>query len=410
MKKSTARLQTIESLEQRWVPATVTGAAGMLFVRDPVGPLAVIYQSGGVATVIDSARTVAVGGVSRGIFITGSNTSEVITYIGAAPLGGNLLINALNGDDIVRLQGSIGGNVTLLGGFGNDTYIVTANLQIGGYLTLADTSGFNDLIFTGSMSVGGYFSGYGLNDVALGGNQVTIGRSMTLSALAVGAGPPLLISQAPSSILYVEEQLTLRGFAGNETIGLAGLIVVGGNTTVDLGGGNNAFALVSTRGSYLGGLFQYNGIAGSDVVTLGMNLEVAGSASVNLGSGPNRFALTGSIDGDLRLTGGNFANTLRIGMVSGQISINLGNGINQTYLTTPPDGQVFYRGGNGTELLSLSDGTYYLYATFGSGTNTLSLNAETLLYGNIEFSTFSSPREIVQPAGAQIYARISNYF
>ena len=87
-------------LEDRTVPATVRSAAGFLFVSDPTGPVAVTVLPGGAATV----NGVAFGGVTAGIFITGSNAADSISLNADSGFGGNVLVNALNGNDVVPVR------------------------------------------------------------------------------------------------------------------------------------------------------------------------------------------------------------------------------------------------------------------------------------------------------------------
>ncbi|NBO93477.1 MAG: hypothetical protein EBV06_14370 [Planctomycetia bacterium] len=375
----------VENLEERAVPATISVVSGSLYVKNQLGNLTITPQAtAGQVRVQDSGngQNIVFSGVSTGIYVTGTSLADNITVNATTnPFPGLVQISGGNSGDTINLQGSIGGNLTVLGELGNDTVNVTAALTVGGAVNIADTAGDNDLLLSGAFSVGGALSASGQNAVTLGANALTVGGNLTLSAVTSGVG----LNLTSSGTFTVGKNLTITGYAADDTASLTGTIAVSGNTTVNLGAGSNTFALTEAATSKLGGYLSYTGTTGVDNIDIGnaTGLTIAGTASFSLGDGANTFDVTATttISSNLTVTGGSGGNTLNIGgTLNANASVTLGNGINSTTFTTSPGGLLTYRGGNTQDTLTLNatGATFNVDILFGtSGTHVLTMTNGT---------------------------------
>src|ERR1700722_9501507 len=171
----------LETLEQRWMPATVRDIAGALFISNPIGQLTVQAATvPGQVTGSDKGSTRTFGGVGRLISITGTNAADVIMYTGEPTFNGDVLINSGNGNDQITINGPIAGNVTLLSGLGSD--VTTLSGTISGTLTYNHTAGTSMLGTNGATAIGASAVLTGLGTLALNGT-FSVGGNLILSAL-----------------------------------------------------------------------------------------------------------------------------------------------------------------------------------------------------------------------------------
>jgi hypothetical protein len=388
----------VEGLEARWVPATIKLVAGNLFVSNQTGTLTLeTTATAGQIKVTDGANVVTVNGVGGLISITGTNKNDTVLFkANAGGFGGNLLVNLGNGRDAVVIGASsasgIGGNVTVLGGNGNDLLTTqtgvpgTTNL-IWGSLTFIGGLGANLITTTTALVVNGSASLV---------NPSTISQVDTLSI-----GGNLSITQTSGKLDALLEfdtsiggNLSVTCGTGSDGFTASGAkFTVGGNATFNMGGGaSNGVALtLLTAGSSIGGNLSANFGEGNDSADLGAFLSVGGNAYVNLGEG-NNLAFTDvdcSINGSLYLTAGNGDNVAwdLDGTVAGDMNIRVGNGTNAAVtISTLPAGTVFYRAGNGTNELAFDPAAasfLLLDAVFGTGTGTLTLDADLTVNGRV---------------------------
>ncbi|NBO91188.1 MAG: hypothetical protein EBV06_02555 [Planctomycetia bacterium] len=408
------RRPRIESLEERSVPATIQAVAGHLFVSKQVGALTVTNNGGGSVTVQDGAKTTTVTNIGNLILITGTNLSNNITFNGTTSFPGSVLINAGNGNDNIEIFGGIGGNLTVLGGLGNDLTTVTDNLDVGGTVNMVDVLGNNDLYITADMAVGGTMAARGFNEFALkvAGSSLSVGGDLTVSALV--SGQPLELSTEALTAFNVGRNLWASGYANNDSVVIEGDLLVGGNTTVSLGGttvaGQNDFNLTpdenNANTAQLAGNLYYTGGAGLDNVVLNNQTTVAGFTKISLGAvGSNTLDDNATHAGDVIVTGGNGGNRLTFGgVMDGMVRITLGNGTNNTTFNAAPAGYLVYSGGNLSDTVLL-DGAddYYVDLLFGTaGTHQLTLETGSTISGEAKSgvpanSTFTNNGDIHQP-------------
>lgn len=364
----------LESLEHRWVPATVNVIGGNLYISEQVGTLNVSNLVGGQVRVQDSAKDITVsgvGGTSRSaIYITGTAKNDTINfaanvnYTSGAFYGGNLYISGGNGNDIFNLAGTVQSSVTVTGGSGDDvTNIVndskvggfaTGGLQVGGNFKVTDSSGDNDLLVEGAyFSVGGTLTASGQHEVHFTNSFVNVQGAITVSSVSSSTGAPLDFVVSSSllpqpSLLSSGGNITITGYGGNDNVDFStGLVGVGfvytdnsftgasRDITFNLGGGSNSVKVGSALSDGEGGIqdstlvlsgnLSYIGGSGSDEVYLNYPL-IGGNTNVNLGSGTNIYHDHGvrgtsenvsgfifSNTGDVSVIGGSGSNTLEFG-------------------------------------------------------------------------------------------------
>jgi hypothetical protein len=398
----------LEHLEERATPASVQVAAGNLIVRDPVGPLAVIHLGGGAFQVADNASNVVVGGVGTSVNIIGSNKADTVIFNANNPFGGRLLINTAGGNDTILALGTVGGNAVLLTGAGNDT-IVANNLKVGGNLTVVDNSGKNSYSINGNNVVGGFFSARGFSEFNLNASKLTVGRDLVVSAPLVGPG--LAFNAGPASELFVGKNWSVLGYSKADQVNVLGTVNVNGNTTLNLGGGNNSIEINTVGDSTLAGNFRVQSGFGDDIVVLDGLLTIGGIGSVFLGDGANLLSLGafGAVEanGNWSINVGNgTGNTLVFDVGAtfyGTVNLTVGNGdANLALFNTAPAGLLTFRGGNGSgNVLALNAGDVAINARFGNGldpaSNILDLSGGlATLTGVVQGSNFAGANLLSQ--------------
>jgi hypothetical protein len=390
MKQKHSYRPALEGLEARWVPATIRLIGGNLFVSNQVGALTVATQAtAGQVKVSDGAASAVFSGVGGLIAVTGTNKIDTITIDSTAKaFPGNVLINALNGGDVLSLTGDVGGSATVLGGFGDDKLTIAGAAKLGGTLTYNGGLGLNDLTLTADLQTGANLITSGLSKLD-GAGALTVGGTASLVGNPAGATP---LTVVPTGDVTVGGAINVSGGGGIDTVSLMGKLSVGGQMSVNLrGGGINTFVLDPTAGgSGVGGSLFFSGNGGSDVVVFGADSSVAGNTTLELGNGINTFVDTDTslYGGNLTVNGGNGTNTVVAqGVVSGDFNNSLGNGDgNTTQFSGSVGGRFRYRLGNGAlgtlNLFPAAAATIDIDAVFGTGDSTFNLgdgvNAVTL--------------------------------
>ncbi len=396
----------LESLESRFVPATVKLIGGNLFISDVVGPLTVTATANNTFKVDDAGKIVSGLKAGSGVFITGANKGQTITFdLQGNNFSGNLFINARNGNDIVEITGTgtatIGGNVTVLTGLGNDTInmpLSGGQIRIGGSFTAVDNAGFDTLNILNSANInviGGNATAVGYNQITVGNVADLIGGNLTLSSPSDGNNTTVLLADG----LTVGRNVTV--LTGNKlnSFNLA-QVTIGGNLNVDLGSGTSSGADLgaSLGGGTVAGNAFISSSGGAGVLTDGEGINIFGNLFINYGNGNYNFALNNSgklfVAGNLFMNvgNGNSIGTL-LATVSGNISITFGNGDNDFTIINAPGGMLNYRTGNGNNTLTLGDGNvangnFLVNIRFGSGNDTLvmDINNTNILNGYIDFN------------------------
>lgn len=382
----------VEALEDRWVPATVNVINGTMTISNQTGALVIAPQAtAGKVDVTDNGKTVTYSGVGTSINVTGTTSGDSITFKGNTGFNGNLTINGGNGNDTIDLSGPILGNLSVLGGLGDDTITSTnADVKVGGYANLSDTSGTNTLDLNGrNWTVGTDLSVSGVSSFSMGAaNTLKVGGNATFSGLSSGLSAATYSFNGLS--VSVGKALTINGYSEDDTVNVTvtGAFSTKTGTTVNLGGGTNSFNLAPGAASTLAGTFQYTGSWGDDTVTLDANATLGGPVNLTLGDGSNTVTQNAGdvISGNLTVNGGSGGNNVTLsGTLNGYASFTYGNGVNVTTVNSVPSGKVIYRGGNNDDTLNLGTGagTYVVDVIFGSGTNTLDVNA-TFMHGSVK--------------------------
>jgi len=381
----------LETLEERWVPATVKNTFGDLFISNQNGPLTVTVSTttAGQVTVKDNGSPVTYSGVGSLIEITGTNLPDSITFNGfTANYAGNLLVLSGNGTDIVNLNGGGTGNFITNGSVLVDSTIdnndqLNLNGNIGGSLTYFSQYGFDNVVTTGATTVSGNASLTGLQNLTLT-SAFTVKGSLNLTNIS--AGFPLDVTGAGAlsvgTSANVFQSLTVSGGANADKFIPTGVVSVTGNATFSFTQSVGHSALSLAGGSSVGGNLSYYGGNGGDTVTLAALDTVAGNATLILGNGANTLNLNSAweVAGNLTISEGNGANGAFTigGTVAGDETVTQGNGVNGTVELTGPSSGVFtYHGGNGTDSVDLqgpAGEVYDVYITFGTGTNTLAFD------------------------------------
>lgn len=354
-------------LEQRCVPARVAVLSGNLYIRDQVGGLSVNNLPGGRMRVSDLTGSVVVSGVgntaNNAVFILGTSRNDAIFFSSATtPYGGSLYFSGSNGNDTFRLEGKINGNVTLLGGAGNDTIRIgtTATsvgkpLTITGQLMITDPVGDNNFFIKGvTASVGGTLTATGQHQIILTNADLAVSQSFTLSSVSDEKGKPLDFA-LENARLYVGNHLNVIGYGGDDTFDASnGGLFVGmrldaagrpvynatSRASFNFGSGDNQLILghdiengpssvtkTDPAAMVLGDL-SYAGSTGMDNVKLDY-VVIGGQTSVTLGTGSNFYSDRAIRDegdgyfakllplsdtpGDITVVGGSEGNTLQFG-------------------------------------------------------------------------------------------------
>jgi hypothetical protein len=412
----------LERLEQRDCPSlTVTLINGSLTVSGvPTGPLSVTENAARQLTVTDNGHFLgnySVGGDLR-LNLT-RHPSTVTVDLGGNTFSGNILISLGNGGTtplppaVTVQRGTVGGNVTFLGGNGTETeniggpslapipLNVRGNVQANGKVSGNGNAGPGDTLFVGPGStVGGDVSTTQIDNVAVGqpnlalttvGGNVSVNDAGSNAALIVNifgnVGKSVSVTGTAYDDAFVLQQAT-PGVGGNITGGL----------NVDLGGSTNlGNSFLLDAGTTVGGDTTLT--SGAAATGTGSTFTIRGavnaSLTANLGEGPNMltFSAAASVLGNMSVTGGNGNNTVTAdGAVAGSLSFNLGNGNDTVTIGNAPGGQLLWTSGNGNDSVTFGDAsnaageTWNVNMTFGTGNDTLTLAGNGTV-GTPEFLT-----------------------
>jgi hypothetical protein len=345
-------LPRIEALEDRTVPATYRLISGTLFVTNQTGDLTITGVTGTSVQVQDGAGPLLTFTGIGNVNVTGTNLANKITFNTTAQFNGNFFVNGGNGNDTVEVSGGkLLGNITAMGGLGNDSFTFNqAGNTIGGNVGYSDTAGNDTLNFNGSI-LG--------STTATGGNTINIGGGAAFNLAGnatftnTGDGFPVVATVDGGGTGTFGKSLSFTTGSGADTVTFAAADTVGGTTNINLGHGANAFAATDT---VFNGSFSFTGGVGIDDVALNGVVKFNGNATVNTGDGDNTYALTSAFEaaGSFNLTAGNGNNAIGDfgGAVAGDLNVTLGNGTNSFNLTGSTGGNLNFQLGNGDNTLS----------------------------------------------------------
>ncbi len=326
---------------------SVTGGAGADAIS--FGSSAVI---GGIVSVGGSA-SFALGDGANSFVGTGIATQMIVggnfTYTGGAgvdhlepdstgvslTVGGDarFTLGSASGTaaNMARFEAlTIGRNLTILGGAGNDPVEITGRMAVGGSATFNLGAGTNSFAANGpDNDVAGSVSYLGLTgeddvslpDLSVGRNlNITLGngtgQSVAIGATKLTAFGSVSISTGTGNDsiamqkAYIAGLLTLNTGAGDDTIALDDM-AVSGRTLIDLGAGADALNIetlaIATNASAFGGAFTVKGGAGIDTVNLSDDLVattfVRFGGKVTLQGGDGLDVLKSAVQNEFKVAG-----------------------------------------------------------------------------------------------------------
>jgi Ca2+-binding RTX toxin-like protein len=358
-------------------------------------------STNGIERLVNQTSKVVNGVAGAGLVrLLGNWANNVLDFRNVSTVGGNLRIEAGNGDDTIDGTSSADviqagqGNDVVNGRGGSDTYAVSGNIA-------SDFEGFDSYADSGT--------GLGEIDTILvvsanGSNAVDIG----LRSFGPGSGIERINASATSG------RVRLLGDGTANNLNFSTTTIVGTNVLIDAGDGNDSVVGSSGNDRILTGAGNdtFNGAAGSDIYevsgTLATNfggfdtyadtgagsgevdriVAAAGTAAVDIGlSGFSSLSGIELIDGTLtsgavRLLGDSNANTFNfsgVSLLGSNLLIDLGAG-NDTVVGSAGNNRIL--GGTGSDSLNGAGGSdtyevsgtvannfggYDTYADSGSG-------------------------------------------
>jgi hypothetical protein len=410
----------IESLEDRWVPATVRVMGGTLLISNPtlVGGMSnvtITQTAPNSFQVVDGSKSVTATGISN-IQFTGSNGADTVTLdLNGMVYTGGFVANTGKGNDTVSVisstaGGAVNGNVTILTGAGNDSVAINdgggGSLSIGGNIQVVNSQGTDSFSMSGAnaTTVGGNLQITGVANVQIGrSGAVAINGSLiiqndllsTPSNITVGGG-----SEVGATTVGKDVRIDTGSGADSVTFDSVDLNGHGGSTQISTGAGNDSMTFdPGFAGATVHGNFSLTEGSGHDMFAVTSSptspVSLQGNASVDLGDGDNTlttsdagFAVAGNLS--VNLGNGNDMIGLAGAAVGGNLNLDLGNGNDTATLGNAPGGLLDYHSGNGTDSLTLTpteDGAWNVLMNFGTGSDTLTLNGSgnQTLSGTIDF-------------------------
>jgi hypothetical protein len=380
--RKTRFLPKLEALEDRTVPATYQLVSGSLFISNQTGTLTITSTGGTSVQAQDGAGPkLSFTGVGT-VYVTGTNLGQQVTFNDTTTFNGNFFVNTGNGNDSVTLAGGkLLGNVTVMGGLGNDFIQINADGNtVGGNVTYSDNAGNDRIDFSGTVL--GSATVTGANTITVAGTGVAAGISGNATFTNLGDGFPVNFKtfNAPAVTFGKDLSVTTGSAADTVTFGAAGGTTVSGNATFNLGEGLNSLT-VGTNADVFNGNFSYSAGTGNDTVTVNAKAAFNGNFTTSLGDGNNTYnTSTGfSVAGNATLNAGNGSNGfLGFGNVAGNMNINFGNGNNNFTINRNVSGDVNITLGNGNNGVVFSSGTSSVGGTIhirtGNGNNDIQLN------------------------------------
>ncbi len=401
-----ARL-SLEPLGPRDCPSlSVTLFGGSLLVGGtPAGALRVTEPGPGQLTVTDNGHPLGTFAVTRDLFLAlNSHPNAVTVDLGGHAFAGNVLVSLGAGDPaghpVAVQDGTVGGNVTFLGGSGVEAegvgslmlppapLAVRGTVQAVGNASRGGPAGpGNTLLLGPGSSVGGDVTTVRIDGVTVGllGQALPATVAGNLNVNDAGSGTALtvnLLGNVGKGVSVTgtafEDLFVLRpaspGVGGN----------VAGDLSVNLGpGGPTGDSFQLGPGSTVGGNALLATLGTPAVRPPGgflVDSTFQGSLTVNLGADTNVLAFepAASVAGNLTVTGGGGDDTVVVvGTVGGNLSFGLGNGNDSVTAFSAPGGQLRWAGGDGNDVLTLAPpaaGTAWnVNVLFGSGADSFTL-------------------------------------
>ncbi len=431
MKSKKRRYLGLESLEARWVPATIQYSGGNLYISNltlRTGNTSTVTvteaTTGNTFTVQDGTGSKSSYAVSGNIYITGNNAKDTIgvSLNAGTGLTGNLVISTGSGASSVTVDGETGGGgpgllagITQISlGLGGGTVNLGTGFGLNDRGTLSVTAGANssNTLVLGNATTASTFAGSNLNFTNF--NNVTIGQgaadnipaNITVNAANNGNAGTITLGKTET----VLGNFSIYGGSNSTTININGAAVNGTLTVNDKGPSSLTFG---SGGTTSVGALNYTSLNGNTAFTAsgaaGTALTVQTNAQFNWGNGANSFGSSSSftVNNNFFVTngsGGLDINTNAFqGSVGGTFTVNSGNGttnavtLNNTAAEAGGGTGVSafnYGQNNGGNSVTVTDaGTGHLVSLnihFGSsGANLFTISAGTpaALTGQVAWST-----------------------
>jgi hypothetical protein len=258
----------------------------------------------------------------------------------------------------------IDGNVTIVGGDGNNTFSAPSGVTIAKNLSV--TNGIGDASNTLTLStVDGNVTIKNLDNTAAGVDNLQLSQSAIGGALRVDSGN----GDTSSNIVYMQVAgaLTFTSGTGKDTL-YAGILTAGGDTKINFGGGGSDTTLQAA--TFMGGL-TLSADAGVDNLTA-TNTDVGKAATISTGAGADEVSVDASrFNGAFTVQTGTDADTVWIAA--------LGSGLNSFFY-----GAVAIQAGDGNDTLNIGIAGSGVAACFAKVVIDGGPGADSLIYpGNI---------------------------
>ncbi len=331
-----------------------------------------------------------------------SNTDHDLTVdLGGGRLTSNLLVNLGYGNtDVLSphfnniINGTLGGNLTILGGVGGELiplgdFAGTKPVVIQGDTNLVlgnqQTPLGGDFLFVNAGSqLLGRLASTDLDNIQIGeliGAPSVVRKDVSLNVARSGNVGKIDVvnGEVDGNVFFQGSPVIEPGFSDSVIIGEIGgpTATVFGSVIAAFGNGSGDFHVNS--GSTVRGSVSLTGGLGDDEVTL--DGTVFGSVQMNLRSGDNmvEFNPAAIVFGNLSISADNGNNDLSnfAGTVFGNLTFHFGNGNDTVTIANAPGGRLIWTSGNGNDSLTLapiSDNQFWnVCVRFGNGDDTFNL-------------------------------------
>ncbi len=308
---------------------------------DNNGPSQSIRFITGVTSTIAPANHITVN------MLNGTSTNLSIDLDNA--LTGNLSVNLANGNRALNLNGtsnSIGGNLQVTGGSGDQTVEVAINnaLLVGGFALLDLGTGSDVVDEDGNnISITGNLDFAGVNSFKNGGT-LTVGGNVVVNN-AADTGTSIFDDDATMTIAG---DFTYTGGSGRDDVLLngSGGTSIAGNATINVGDNTvsgTQFILLNVATTSVGGNLTVISTSSlnPDSFISDPAATIGGNIDINLGGGVNDALIHGVLGGSsIKYTGGSGTDTVTIGTTGSAPSliVSLGAGADKFTL---PAGAIF---------------------------------------------------------------------
>ncbi len=438
-KKSKSLPLNLEALETRDCPAFdiyYTNSA-LLIVGQPSHPY--VQAGDGLQLHLLANGSIQVHEVSNGLTVTNygtyaapanihvelrQNTDHDFTFdLGGNTFAGNVILDLGRGNmDVLTpnpfpphpdtfQNGTIGGDVTVRGGYGGELIdlgssegslgtaalplhlLGNANLSLS---THATPIGGDFLFLNAGSELDGNLTAIEVDNVQIGelpagantGSAVLRGNVEMSVANSGNVGKLSILGEVDGNVAFQGSPVFSQIFSDSVFVGspVASVqAVVKGNLTASLGSGSGDFDIYAN--GTVDGNVNFLGAQANNFI--GLAGQVQGSDAMTLHNGNNvfQFATTSAVGGDLSLSAGNGSNDLGggssggsfDGTVTGSVRVNLGNGTNTALISNAPSGQLNWMSGNGANALTLGSAAttsaqlWNVFAYFGNNDDQLTL-------------------------------------